>query len=705
MTTTITSNLTTQFNITAPNDNWVLSDGVSIKVADGHGIFNSGAHYDSVILVEGDITADATYKSGILSEGLNAILEVSETGTIHAYNGISLYGESTKADNRGIITASNIGMYGNGVNISISNLGSIDANVGIYVEAATYSDVENNGTIEGNFGIIAADSSVNITLGVQSVVDVQDTGILINSTANQSTYILNDGLIKSAGIAIQGGAGSDQIINHGNIQGLIVLGDGADTFDNRGGTIDHAVDGGLGGDYYVFGATPFMIIDGGGYDGIGTEITRSLASYGDIESLELLGSANINGTGNSLENVIRGNSGNNILDGGADGVVDVLVGNKGNDTYVLGAGFDTVIETNGDQGSVPGGIDTITSTITRSLFDYAYIENLKLLGSANINASGNELANVITGNSGNNILHGGGGNDTINGGAGSDAMKGSGDDDKFIVDNAGDVTTEHVDEGTADRVYASVSYQLAAGAEIEILNTSSNGGTAAINLVGNEFAQTIIGNAGANIINGLGGIDTMNGLGGNDKYYVDNAADVVVEAAGGGTDRVLTSVNYSLKSGVEVESLTTNDANATTALKLAGNAFANAIVGNSGDNLLNGAGGADTLTGWVGDDIFMFNTALGGGNIDDITDFTVLDDTIRLDNAIFASIAGTGVLTAAQFVANASGTALDASDRIIYETDTGSLIYDANGSTAGGRYLVATLDAGLAITNADFFII
>jgi hypothetical protein len=53
----------------------------------------------------------------------------------------------------------------------------------------------------------------------------------------------------------------------------------------------------------------------------------------------------------------------------------------------------------------------------------------------------------------------------------------------------------------------------------------------------------------------------------------------------------------------------------------------------------------------------------------------------------------------------ATGTALDADDRIIYETDVGRLIYDANGSTAGGRFLVATLDAGLAITNADFFIV
>jgi hypothetical protein len=130
MTTTITSNLTTQFNVTAPNDNWVLSDGVSIKVANGHGIFNGGAYYDSVILVEGHVAADTTYKSGILSEGVNAILEVSETGTIHAYNGMAFYGDGTTAENNGIITASNIGMYGNGENISISNLGSIDATWG-----------------------------------------------------------------------------------------------------------------------------------------------------------------------------------------------------------------------------------------------------------------------------------------------------------------------------------------------------------------------------------------------------------------------------------------------------------------------------------------------------------------------------------------------------------------------------------------------
>jgi Ca2+-binding RTX toxin-like protein len=143
----------------------------------------------------------------------------------------------------------------------------------------------------------------------------------------------------------------------------------------------------------------------------------------------------------------------------------------------------------------------------------------------------------------------------------------------------------------------------------------------------------------------------------------------------------------------------------TSGYTVTGSNLGDLLNGTDFADTLNGSGGADELAGGLGNDIFMFNTAIGGGNIDDITDFSVADDTIRLDNAIFASIAGTGVLTAAQFVANASGTALDADDHIIYETDTGWLIYDANGSTAGGRYLVATLDAGLAITNADFFIV
>ncbi len=111
------------------------------------------------------------------------------------------------------------------------------------------------------------------------------------------------------------------------------------------------------------------------------------------------------------------------------------------------------------------------------------------------------------------------------------------------------------------------------------------------------------------------------------------------------------------------------------------------------------------LTGGLGADTFAFGSSLQASIVDTITDFNVAADTIRLDNAVFSAIVGTGTLSLAQFAANASGTAQDASDRIIYETDTGKLFYDSNGSAAGGAIQFAKLGAGLALTNADFTVI
>jgi Ca2+-binding RTX toxin-like protein len=526
MTTTITSNLTTQFNITAPNDNWVLSDGVSIDVANGHGIFNGAAYYNSVILVQGDITADATYKSGILSEGLNAIVEVSETGTIHGYNGMALYGDATNAENNGTITASNIGMYGNGANLEIFNFGSIDANAGIYVEGATYSGVENNGTIEGNFGIISTNSLLEIALGTQSVIDVQDTGILINSSIDQTNHILNDGLIKSADVAIQGGAGTDIVTNHGNIQGKVFLGDGDDSFNNKGGTIDHAVDGGLGDDFYIFGATPFAIIDSGGNDTITAEITQSLASNVNIENLYLWGSANINGTGNSLENDIVGNPGNNILNGGAGN--DELYGASGNDTLNGGSGIDQLagglgndiyyVDNAGDiivEGSTEGSLDWIATSVSYAIGAAAHVERLSTTsngGTSSINLTGNGIAQTIIGNAGANTLNGMGGADTMIGGLGNDI---------FHVDNAGDQIEDGSGQGTLDWVATSVNYALGNGDQIERLSTTASTGTQAKNLTGNLTAQTIIGNDGVNKLNGRSGNDTLTGRAGDDIFIFD----------------------------------------------------------------------------------------------------------------------------------------------------------------------------------------
>ena len=188
----------------------------------------------------------------------------------------------------------------------------------------------------------------------------------------------------------------------------------------------------------------------------------------------------------------------------------------------------------------------------------------------------------------------------------------------------------------------------------------------------------------------------------------DNALDRAFEAVGGGVDRVLSGVNFSLGAGQEIELLTTNNAAGVGAINLTGNAFNQSIQGNAGANLLNGAGGNDKLFGFGGADIFVFNTAPNAAtNLDTIMDYNSAADTIQLENTgadLFNTLA-LGVLNALFFKANATGTATDADDRIIYNTATGALFYDSNGNAAGGATQFATLSAHPVINAADFVVI
>ena len=128
------------------------------------------------------------------------------------------------------------------------------------------------------------------------------------------------------------------------------------------------------------------------------------------------------------------------------------------------------------------------------------------------------------------------------------------------------------------------------------------------------------------------------------------------------------------------------------------------LLGLGGDDVLNGGVGNDTMTGGSGRDIFLFNTTLNAtGNVDRVTDFNASDDTIELENTGIFTKLGLGALANAAFFRGAA--AHDADDRIIYDPSNGALVYNSNGSAAGGAIKFATLAASLALTHLDFVVI
>ncbi|MEQ1950591.1 hypothetical protein [Mesorhizobium sp. CN2-181] len=353
----------------------------------------------------------------------------------------------------------------------------------------------------------------------------------------------------------------------------------------------------------------------------------------------------------------------------------------------------------GDFDKVTGGGSVDTLTVDRTgagLFD---LSKLAFSNWANgtdiIKLNGTNAGEIIIGTVEDDIIDGKGGNDTMSGGAG---------DDVFRVGQAGDVIDEVAGKGD-DRVIATVSYALNAGASVELMTTNSSGAVTAIHLTGNSFAQEIAGNAGENTLHdgGVGASDTLRGFGSNDIYRVFNTDDDIIESSTQGTeDRVMAAVDYTLDKGVFVELLTTNGSTGTSDIDLTGNEIAQEILGNDGDNRLEGKGGSDTLRGFDGKDSFVFASTIGAANVDTIVDFVVVDDRFLLSDAIFTAL-DTGTLSAAAFRSNATGLAEDASDRIIYETDTGEVYYDSDGTGGGAAgILFAIADTGLALTNMDF---
>jgi Ca2+-binding RTX toxin-like protein len=604
-------------------------------------------------------------------------------------------------------------------------------------------------TIDGGTGFDIASYKTNASdFSAALVVDLADPTQNAGDAAG-------DTLISIEGLMGRDASGSVDIL-YGSDQAEKMWGlDGDDQLNGRGG--NDTLDAGLGNDVLSGGAGKDVLKGGDGNDTYLVEdaldtITEAANAGNDqissfvtltlpanVEYLVLQGSANLNGTGNKLDNTLSGNDGNNTLSGGAgndtlDGQLgnDRMVGGSGNDTYYVNAAGDRVVEL------ASQGTDTVYSKVSLTLS--ANVENLGLddVGGS-INGTGNALKNMIDGNGSDNVLDGKAGKDVLQGAAGNDT---------YVVDNVGDVVLEQAGQGT-DLVKSSVSWELSGNVENLILS-----GKAALSGLGNDLNNNIVGNAGSNNLEGLDGADTLTGNAGNDvldggsgndvmaggagndSYWVDSAGDQIYETTydaqsneldTGGIDTILATISFDLGTVKHIENLhligsaTINGTGDGQNNAIQGNDVANmlsgmagndtltggygndTLLGGDGDDLLIGGVGTDTLTGGLGKDTFRFDAQLITG-VDTIADFSAADDTLQLENAVFKKLVKTGALSAANFHAEAGGAAHDANDYILYDTSTGKLYYDADGSGAGAAVQFAALAGAPQITAADFHV-
>jgi Ca2+-binding RTX toxin-like protein len=496
---------------------------------------------------------------------------------------------------------------------------------------------------------------------------------------------------------LYGDAGNDYL-NGGSDDDRMLGGDGNDKL--IGGAGVNEMVGGDGNDTYVVQNAADTITEeanGGANDRIETLISYTLAEGANIEVLATnlyTDVLDFKLVGNSDDNRIVGNWGDNTIEG--KGGVDKLEGLKGNDIYIVDNAADTVIELAGD-----GTADRVMARADYTLgkgVDIELFTTANASGVTAINLTGNALAQEIIGNAGENTLKDGGG--------AGDTLRGMAGDDTYIVYSAATQIVEGSTQGADDRVMSNVSFSLGADVHVEQLTTTNASGKGAIDLTGNALSQEITGNAGENTLKDGGGVaDVLRGMTGDDTYIVYAAGTQIIEtAAQGADDKVLTNVDFVLEAGVHVEHLATTSGAGKAIIDLTGNEIAQDITGNATTNRIDGKGGLDILSGLGGKDTFVFSSALGATNIDTVADFSAAADTIELENAVFTKLAATGALANGYFRANATGTAQDANDHIVYETDTGKLFYDADGNGAGAAIQFAELTGNPAITAADFVV-
>lgn len=602
--------------------------------------------------------------------------------------------------------------------------------------ANTLNGGEGNDTLKGGKG----DDTYVLDLVRSGTGAIIRDSFVENIGEGSDTVVLNAGdlqlttafkLVLAANIENMNaeGTGSNKLNLIGNASDNTLIGNAGDNLLDGAGGID-TLRGGAGNDTYIIDDSGDIIIEeeAGGTDEIQIKLAIANATYtlsGNLENATLLSSVDSNLVGNAMANKLTGNAKNNSLEGG-DGA-DILDGGTGSDT-VSYAGSDAGVSINLTNNTASGG-DADGDTIKN-------FENI--IGSAH--------ADTLIGDNAANLLDGGAGADILNGGNG---------DDSYVVDNAGDSIE---DSAGKDSVQSSITFTLADNLENLTLtgNASINATGNKFNnsITGNESANTLNGGAGNDSLSGGSGDDTLNGddgddnldggdgtdilVGGkgNDSYKVDLTfkdsqivlEDSVSENNNEGTDSLIlyndrnitSTTSVLLTLGLNLENMDASEINISL-LNLTGNTLDNILIGSANNNVLDGGSGNDTLkgglgsdtllggegndkliggdgsdilTGGAGADTFHFDTVASGTNQDSITDFAHGEDKITLLQSLFQNAGGSGKLASSEFFA---GTSLSdtASQHILFDTSSGKLYYNSDGSGTGKLTLIGIVNTGL----------
>ena len=437
----------------------------------------------------------------------------------------------------------------------------------------------------------------------------------------------------------------------------------------------------------------FRIHAGAGYDRVviaQSSLNADLGATGRYSGVEEFDLSTIATLGLVVENplVSQSSSGKlylSIGDSGSPVLLDIGPLGRGKNVFIDGA--RAVQLTGGREHTVKSG-DRIGVDITGdTLRDIIY---------------GGRQDDVLRGGGGNDVLFGAAGEDTLYGGTGNDTLNGGPGSDILYIEDAGDRVSESRRWEGTDHVITAVDFRMGT-AHIETMALT---GTAILG-AGNGLRNRITGNAQDNILDGGKNVDTLVGGLGDDIYLIRAPGDNAVERAGEGIDTVRAFRAYELDDNVEnlfLQTLRNAAGEGVAGVNGIGNTLDNLIIGNPFDNVITGREGNDTLRGQAGDDSFVFDRALGAGNVDRIQDFETIagdDDTLMMRQSVFAGMVK-GTLAASAF--HAGTQAMDAADRFIFDRASGRLWFDEDGAGGAAQQLVAEFDANAQLSAEDILI-